>query len=63
MINPVSTLGKSAYKCAHCHDYSIILDNADLLQPICPICKGLLRIDDKNTGISHTLTNQLLSLI
>ena len=62
MMNPVSKPGKSAYKCAHCHDYSIILANVDSLLPTCPICKGLLRIDDENAGISQTLTNQLLSL-
>jgi CRISPR/Cas system-associated protein Cas10 (large subunit of type III CRISPR-Cas system) len=62
MLNPASKLGKSTYKCAHCHDLSIILDSTDLSEPICPICKGLLQIDSENTEIAQSFTNQLLSL-
>jgi transcription initiation factor IIE alpha subunit len=53
-------LKKISYKCAHCHDYSIILENAGMSQPTCPICKGLLRIENENSGISANLSNSIL---
>jgi hypothetical protein len=61
MLNAVPRPGKSAYKCAHCQDYSIILETTDLQPPICPLCKGLLSIDNETTDTPNTLTNQILS--